>query len=195
MDWEAEARASLRAYFVEKGEWVKEEWPRIIAAFQPREVARGETLLREGEVADFLWWPHTGLFRFFFFLDGEDKTKYFAFERFPFTSTQSYANQVPARENIVALEAGLLIGIKFADSDRLLVECPSWVRFVRGLLSEVQTGIDELLLEAQFQTAEQRYRDLLDNNPRFLQRIPLKYIASYLGITPESLSRIRKKLL
>ena len=70
----------------------------------------------------------------------------------------------------------------------------SWAEFARKITQEVQFFTEEILLELQTETAEVRYEKMLEISPNLLQRIPLKYLASYLGIAPQSLSRIRKKI-
>jgi len=75
-----------------------------------------------------------------------------------------------------------------------LYRLKSWTDFARKIIQEVQFFTEEILEELQTETAELRYEKMLKNRPTLLQRIPLKHLASYLGIAPQSLSRIRKKL-
>jgi predicted house-cleaning noncanonical NTP pyrophosphatase (MazG superfamily) len=75
-----------------------------------------------------------------------------------------------------------------------LYRLKSWTDFARKIIQEVQFFTEEILEELQTETAELRYEKMLKNSPTLLQRIPLKHLASYLGIAPQSLSRIRKKL-
>ncbi len=70
----------------------------------------------------------------------------------------------------------------------------SWTDFARKIIQEVQFFTEEILEELQTETAEFRYEKMLKNEPELLKRIPLNILASYLGIAPQSLSRIRKKL-
>ena len=74
------------------------------------------------------------------------------------------------------------------------MEVKSWNTFVRKLIQEVQYFTEKILEEIQTETAEKRYEKMLKNEPLPLQRIPLKYLASFFGIAPQSLSRIRKKI-
>jgi hypothetical protein len=75
-----------------------------------------------------------------------------------------------------------------------LYRLKSWTDFARKIIQEVQFFTEEILEELQTETAELRYKKMLQNSPALLQRIPLKHLASYLGIAPQSLSRIRKKM-
>jgi hypothetical protein len=76
-----------------------------------------------------------------------------------------------------------------------LLELKSWNTFVRKLIQEVQYFTEQILQEVQTETAENRYEKMLKVNPTLLKRLPLKYLASYFGIAPQSLSRIRKKII
>jgi hypothetical protein len=75
-----------------------------------------------------------------------------------------------------------------------LYRLKSWTEFARKIIQEVQFFTEEILEALQTETAEQRYEKMLKNNPMLLQSLPLKHLASYLGIAPQSLSRIRKKM-
>ena len=110
-----------------------------------------------------------------------------------FTSQQSFTAEKPATENIQAIEDSVIWQTTLKQANDLL-ELKSWNTFVRKLTQEVQYYTEIILQEIQTETAENRYIKLLENNPALLQRVPLKYLASYLGIAPQSLSRIRKKL-
>ena len=70
-----------------------------------------------------------------------------------------------------------------------------WNTFIRKLIQEVQYYTETILQEVQTETAENRYKKMIEQQPELLQRLPLKYLASYFGIAPQSLSRIRKKIL
>ena len=84
--------------------------------------------------------------------------------------------------------------MKAEDAEKLF-KLNSWSTFIRKLVQEVQHFTEEILGEIQNRTAEERYQDLLESGHIYLQKVPLKHLASYLGIAPQSLSRIRKKLL
>ena len=75
-----------------------------------------------------------------------------------------------------------------------LLAVPAWATFVRRLTQEVQQYTENILEELQTETADTRYRRLLHDRPQLVQRVPLRHLASYLGIAPQSLSRIRRKL-
>jgi len=111
-----------------------------------------------------------------------------------FTSQQSFNFQIPARESIIAVEESMVWKMKREDAFALL-EMKSWSEFVRLLVQEVQHLTEEIMAEQKVETAETRYRKMLLENSDIVQKVPLKHLASFLGIAPQSLSRIRKNIL
>jgi CRP-like cAMP-binding protein len=169
------------------------DWQTISDFLIRCEVPKDTLLLKEGMVCRHVYFLETGLVRFFILKNGNDITKYFTEIPYCFTSIKSFSNQQPALENIETLEDCVLWRMSYKDSQHLL-RLPTWASFTRLLVQEVQVLTDEILQEMQTETAETRYRQMLLNNDSLLQRVPLKHLASYLGIAPQSLSRIRKNL-
>ena len=150
-------------------------------------------LLQEGKICRHLYFLEKGLLRYYFDKEGLEITKYFTTAPYMFTPQTSFSQTIPATESIQAIENSIVWMMKREDAYRLL-EIPSWSEFIRKLIQQVQIYTEEILRDLQTETAENRYRSMLINEPEMVQRIPLKYLASYLGIAPQSLSRIRKKL-
>lgn len=171
-----------------------EDWSKIESCLT-RQVFEKETLiLEEGKICRHLYFLERGLLRFFIYKDGNDITKYFTDIPYCFTSQKSFTAQQPANESIETLEPSIIWQMSYKDAHKLLI-LTSWNAFIRKLLQEVQVYTEEILETLQTETAEQRYRKMLKENDQLLQRVPLKHLASYLGIAPQSLSRIRKKVL
>ncbi len=170
-----------------------DEWPFINEAFGRKLFAKNEIILQEGSICRYFYFLQTGLIRCYTLFDGTDITKYFTAAPYCFTSIESFTKQKPAEESIQTLEESV---IWFATNDKLeqLKILNSWNEFSRKLLQEVQQFSRNSLLEIKTKTADQRYKELLINKPEVLQRIPLKFLSSYLGVAPQSLSRIRKNL-
>ena len=122
-----------------------------------------------------------------------EATLFFTVAPYCFTSQRSLTKQEPAAESIQALEDCTIWRMTRTDAYALFANV-AWSNFVRELVQEVQFYTQQLLQEAQTQTAEERYITLLQQNGALLNRVPLKYLASYLGIAPQSMSRIRKKI-
>ncbi|MGD1891515.1 MAG: Crp/Fnr family transcriptional regulator [Cyclobacteriaceae bacterium] len=169
------------------------DWDVIRLYFRRREAKRGEIILKEGEVCRHLSFLESGLLRYFIVKDGEERNKFFTIAPYLFTSQYSFNNQTPAKETIQTIEESVIWEIAL-EENRQLLQLSSWNQFARKITQEVQFFTEEILEELQTETAENRYIKLLNNQPELLQRIPLKHLASYLGIAPQSLSRIRKKV-
>jgi CRP-like cAMP-binding protein len=168
------------------------DWQIIQQAFVRREFAKNEILVEEGQVCKYFYFLEKGLVRYFINSDGNDVTKFFTTAPYCFTSKNSFRNQIAADESIQALDDLVIWQTTFKQANELL-ELKSWGEFVRKFLHEVQNHFEEELMEVKSKTAEQRYFMLLEKHPAEVDKIPLKYLSSYLGIAPQSLSRIRKK--
>lgn len=169
------------------------DWERISGCFTKIIVERDEVLLAEGTICRHLYFIESGLLRFYINNNGNDVTKFFTDAPYCFTSQVSFTAQKPATENIQAIEKSVIWQITLQQANDLL-ELKSWSTFIRKLLQQVQSYTEDILEAMQTETAESRYEKMLTSKPALLQRVPLKYLASYFGIAPQSLSRIRKKL-
>lgn len=169
------------------------EWEQISHCFEKRIVEKDEIVLQEGKVCRYLYFVESGLLHFYINKEGNSVTKFFTEAPYFFTSQASFNAQKPANENIQAIERSIVWQITY-DQANELYKLKSWTQFARKIIQEVQFFTEEILEELQTETAECRYIKMLKNNPELLKRIPLKILASYLGIAPQSLSRIRKKL-
>jgi CRP-like cAMP-binding protein len=170
-----------------------DEWKLIFECFEKRVIEKDEIILQEGKVCRHLYFIESGLLRFYINKDGNDITKFFTEAPYFFTSQASFNAQKPATENIQAIEKSIIWQITYKQTNELY-NLKSWTDFARKIIQEVQFFTEEILEELQTETAEFRYEKMQKNDPELLNRIPLKYLASYLGIAPQSLSRIRKKL-
>ncbi len=169
------------------------EWKEIAQCFEKRTIEKDEIVLHEGRVCRHLYFVESGLLRFYIHKDGNDITKFFTDAPYFFTSQASFNAQKPAAENIQAIEKCMVWQISYEDTNKLY-KLKSWTDFARKIIQEVQYFTEEILEDLQTETAESRYEKMLLKNQLLLKRIPLKYLAAYLGIAPQSLSRIRKKI-
>ncbi len=166
----------------------------ILPHWTPRSMKTDEVLLAQGKRCKHVWFLQSGLMRYRYVReDGEERTKFFTEPPYVFTSQRSLNQDIPAEESIVAVTDTELLSISKSSIDDLF-RLPSWSQFVRLLVQEVQFYTEQVLLDAQSMTAEERYRKMLVEQSNLLLNVPQKYIASYLGIAPQSLSRIRTRL-
>ncbi|MGD1843035.1 MAG: Crp/Fnr family transcriptional regulator [Thermonemataceae bacterium] len=170
----------------------EEDWQEIISCLTRKQYKSNTLILEEGKVCKKLYFLETGFLRYFTNQDGNDITKYFTEAPYCFTSQRSFTNNTPAEDSIEVLEDAIIWEMPQSDAFNLL-RLPSWSEFVRKLIQEVQFYTEQILTAIQNKTAEERYVQMIEENNIILQKTPLKHIASYLGIAPQSLSRIRKK--
>lgn len=170
-----------------------DEWKQIFECFVKRIVEKDEVILQEGKVCKYLYFVESGLLHFYINKDGKSISKFFTEAPYFFTSQSSFNAQKPATENIQAIEKSIVWQISYNQVNELY-NLKSWMDFARKIIQEVQFFTEEILEELQTETAEFRYEKMLKKKPELLKRIPLKILASYLGIAPQSLSRIRKKI-
>lgn len=169
-----------------------QDWKQIESTLSRRIYSKGELILKEGQICRKLYFLESGFLRFFLNKDGLDVSKFFTEPPYLFTSRRSFNLRIPAQESIEAIESSMVWEIsREATSRHLALE--SWNVFIRNLTQEVQYFTESILEEIQNQTAEERYLKMVEEQNILLQKVPLKHLASYLGIAPQSLSRIRKK--
>ncbi len=135
-----------------------------------------------------------GVVRGYYTLEGKEVTYWFAFEDDFVTSFHSFITKQPSVENIQFLEGSIVWAISKDDLNKLLDQYHEIETLLRIAYEKYYIRLEERFVNAQFKTATERYQELLQQSPHFLNRVPLGYIASYLGISQETLSRIRSKL-
>ena len=135
-----------------------------------------------------------GLLRYFTIKEGLEVNKFFTIAPYLFTSQNSYFQRKESKEYIQTIEPSIVWQITY-DQNQALLELPSWNKFARKLTQEVQYFTECILEDLQSESAESRYKRIMTNHPEYLKRIPLKHLASFLGIAPQSLTRIRKKVM
>lgn len=134
------------------------------------------------------------MLRIYYYNDkGDETTCYFALPNDFVTSFSSFNSNTPSTENIQAILPTELLVIHKYDLDKLYKEILSMQEFGRKAAENMTIAMEKRIALFQNNTAEDRYRYLMKHNPVLLQTVPLQYLASYLGITPQHLSRLRKK--
>ena len=183
----------LRKFISEYVDLTDRDWVKIADSFVLKKYDKGELLLESGKICNFFGFLEEGLLRFFIWRDGEDITKFFTLAPYAFTSQRSFSIRNASKENIEALEDSIVWEVSY-EKNQELMKIPAYNTFIRMLVQEVQFFTENILEEIQNLTAEERYKKLLKERPSLIRRVPLKHLASFLGITPQSLSRIRKQI-
>jgi CRP-like cAMP-binding protein len=161
--------------------------------FEKISFSKNEYLLTQGQVCRQLYFLEKGALRGFYNLDGKEITHWFGFENDFVTSFHSFITSEAAVENIQLIEGSILWTISKETLTGLFNQHHEIERLVRIVYEKYYIRLEERFVNAQFKTASERYENLLLHTPHIIERVPLGYIASYLGISQETLSRIRSK--
>jgi len=155
---------------------------------------KGSHLLEAGKVETNVFFLEKGIARAYIPVNGKEITFWIGKEGATIVSLKSYVNNQQGYETMELMEDSTLYVLKRSDLYELFKEDIHIANWGRKFAELEFLQTEERLIPLLFTTASERYKKLLENNPDLLQRIPLECLASYLGITPVSLSRIRAKL-
>ena len=156
---------------------------------------RNAKLLSEGEVCRKLFFIAKGIVRFSKLRDGEDRTYVFRVEGSFFHDLESFLQKAPAKSTITTIEPATILSITYENLQVFYNELRYGDRFGRLATEQVFIQLVNLLTTFNAETPEERYVRFIMNHKPFIQRIPQHYIASHIGVTPQALCRIKKKLL
>jgi CRP-like cAMP-binding protein len=162
--------------------------------FQPAFYARKAFILQEGKVCDFIAFIVSGAVRHFHTHDGNEITCDISFENTFITDFSSFKQDIPSTYNFQALHDTETLLIKREKLAALYALCPKYETFGRLMAEKVADRATTIARSLASDKPETRYLNLLTQHPDLFQRVPQKYIANFLGIGPESLSRIRKRI-
>ena len=162
---------------------------------QPMELKRREYLLREGDVCSSNYFVEKGCLRMFFNNDKMvEQTTQFAIEDWWLSDYFSFARQSPSEYAIQAVEKSVIVAIDYQLQDKLFSEVPQMERYFRIMMQRALSA-SQLRVKMIYQLSkEEMYRHFNRSYPQFFQRVPQYMIASYLGLTPEYMSELRKKI-
>lgn len=165
---------------------------KVLENFTFTKVKKGTLLLKEGEVEENFYYINCGCVRTYFMSQGGHlKTRHIAFENSLITSLSSFISAKPSYEYLEAIENSELLSIERARFFQLLHEVPSWKDFYIMLLEKGYRFQNEKIEGYVTLTAQERYNKLMIESPHFIKRLPNIIVASYLDISPETLSRIK----
>jgi CRP-like cAMP-binding protein len=170
-----------------------EEVDKFKSYFKAQNIKKKNHLFTSGEVGKYMYFVEKGLLRNYYLNEkGEDITIQFGFEEHWVGDLYSFFSGDKTNMNIEALEDTSYLYISRDDLERALLAIPKLERFFRILIQKGYVTTQQRLARSYSEDAAKRYHDLLKQHPDIAQRVPQYYIASYLGIKPQSLSRIRK---
>jgi len=182
---------SLFSFFKKYNTLSKEAEKAIAEISKIITVKKNTDLQPIGHTCKTIYFINKGLARIYYFKDGVDITESFSFENNIIARVESLFTGKPSRKAIQVLEDAEIVAINAAQLFKLYDTYPEIERLFRLIFESAYVGTVDRIEGIQFHSAEERYKALVKEAPDILKRVPLKYIASYLGITQVSLSRIR----
>ena len=178
---------------IEKVKEDKVNWDKFGDIFIERKIESKSVLLNAGEIANYVHFVKKGCLREWFNKDGKDITFQFFMEGQPVASIDSFMNGEPSLFSIESIEPSIIISVRKDDFEKLFTIYPEFKDRFQSFIFQRFRNYAQLFLSRITDTPKERYDDLVKNKPEIIKRIPQHYIASFLGITPVSLSRIRNK--
>lgn len=173
----------------------EEEASAVVNAFHPRRIKRRQFILHEGDICTHNTFVVEGCFRMYLIDEkGKEHNLQFAVENWWIGDIGSFHTEQPSRLYIVALEDAIILQIRKQDQLDLFVDYPKFNRIFRVFTENALVTTQRRILQNISSTAEERYLDFLERYPQLFNRISNVQIASFLGVTPEFLSTIRKKI-
>lgn len=172
-----------------------DELATIGSFFHEASLEKDEFFLRKGRRCDRLGFLRCGIVREYVVVDEKEVTKWISTEGYFIVDLSGFLFQHPARWNLQALTDCELYIIELDDYRKLGSLVPRWTELEKLFLSRCFAVLEDRVLSHLSMSAEERYRQLFDYNKEIFNQVPLQYLASMLGMTPETFSRIRKKML
>ena len=170
------------------------EWAEVGPCWQERRFARGAYISKAGEVEHYFYIVVSGVQRLFFEHDGNEHCLGFSYDHSWSGDYDSFISKRPGRFQVQAITESVLLGISHSDLQRCYDRIPAMDRFGRLILEELIRGRATREIEQLSMSAEERYSRLMERSPHLLQLVAQKDIASYLGMSPETFSRLRAKV-
>jgi len=177
------------------GDMQKQDLDAISAMFHKQSIAKGTYFLETGKTCDKLSFIQSGIMRIFVNNDGKEITQWISTAGYFITDLSSLIFESPARWTIQALTDTELWTINRADYTQIGKIVPSWHQLEKLFVAKCFTMLENRIFSHLSMTSEERYIHFFEHHKDLFNQVPLQYIASMLGMTPETFSRIRKKQL
>jgi CRP-like cAMP-binding protein len=186
----------LLAEISQIGKLTVEDSDNVKKNFIPVSATRNSVLEEQGKVPQYLYFIDSGFMRLFYYDEnGEEQTTFLSSQSGFIASFSSLINQTKATENVECITDCELFKISYVDAKKLVEKSENFKNFFLVMFEKSISSASIRANDLALLNAEQRYQKMIDQQPHFIQNIPLQYIASYLGIKPQSLSRIRKQAI
>lgn len=165
----------------------------IVSVFKPTTIKKGGYFLKAGKACDKLSFIKSGLLRIFVRTEGKEVTQWISTKGYFVTDLSSLVFNTPARFTIQALSDTELYTIDRKNYNTLQSTIPQWPELEKLFIAKCFVMLEDRIFSQLSMTAEERYDLFFEQNKELFNQVPLQYLASMLGMTPETFSRIRKK--
>ncbi len=173
----------------------EEEWDVFVSYFESQMLKKKTFLVKEGDICQYEAFVTKGCFRIFYINEkGAEINLSFAFEDWWLTDIDSFTNQIPALLSIEAMEDCTVFLISKKNKDLLYQALPKTEKLFRVMTQKTLIALQRRMIDNLSKTADDRYLELIQKYPKLEQRLAQHHIASYLGISAEFLSKIRRKI-
>jgi CRP-like cAMP-binding protein len=171
------------------------EWNALENKLTIKHFKKGEAIVKQGEVCNYVYFINKGFCRLFKVVDGKEIATGFIEDNEYISVYDSFLTRQPAFESLEALEDTELICLSYTDMQVLYQQYPIFETFGRKIAEQLFIWTVQRSNALLMLSPEQRYINMIENNAILIQKVPQYMLASYIGVTPEHLSRIRKKML
>lgn len=185
-----ELELSIKSYF---GIIDSEELSAITSLFNLETMKKGDYFLKTNKKCERLSFIQSGFLRIFIETETKEITQWISTKGYFVTDLSSFIFNQPARWTIQALTDIEIYTIKKSEYDKIKTVIPKWTELEKLFIVHCFTTLEDRIFSHLSMTAEERYKFFFENNKELFNQVPLQYIASMLGMTPETFSRIRKK--
>ena len=187
-----EANDHLRYKICQLSELSDQEWDDFSSRWKSHQVKKNDYIIKSGQTEKHFYFVHRGVLRAFVLNRGQDVSIGFSYDGDFSGAYDSFLSQSPSDWNIQALTDGEILKISFSDMMEMFDHYKSVERWGRIFNANILIGIGKRQIEVRSFSAEERFDRLFQQSPHIFQLVPQKHLASYLGMTPETFSRMRK---
>ncbi|WP_028982377.1 Crp/Fnr family transcriptional regulator [Sporocytophaga myxococcoides] len=174
----------------------EDEIETFITMVETCDLERGEYFIRDGNICNVVAYIESGILRSFYTTPkGEEMTYCISFQNSFMTAYSSFITGLPTMENVQAITPVRLLLLQKKDIDKISETSTNWLKFTKLMAEKEYLELEKRVFSYQRESAKERYENLLLTRPQYIEQIPLKYLASYLGITPRHLSRLRAEMI
>ncbi len=171
----------------------KDDLAEISSFFKPLKMNKGDHFLKTGRQSDRFGFMQTGIMREYVYVGDKEVTKWISTKGYFVMDLSSFIFHKPARWNIQAVTDCELYIIDRKEYEQIGQLIPRWMELEKLFIAKCFSALEDRIVAHLSMTAEERYNQLFSSNKELFIQVPLQYLASMLGMTPETLSRIRKK--